>query len=120
MNYVVFELGKHQFKASPGEEILVNRLSYKKDSHFEIDKILLWNNQGQVLIGQPYISGVYLKCQLVDCLRGEKIRVAKFRAKSRYRRTSGHRQSLSKIKVLKILKSTDKNRHGQDKSRQDN
>lgn len=115
MNYVVFELNNQQCKVSPNEEILVNRLPYEKDSYFEIDKILLWNDQGQVLIGQPYISGIYLKCQLLDHSRGEKIRVAKFRAKSRYRRVMGHRQSLSKIKVLKIVKSiTKKNKHGQD------
>lgn len=117
VNYVIFELDKQQFKARPNEEILVNRLAYKKDSLFEIDKILLWRNQGQVVIGQPYISGVYLKCQLLEHCRGEKIRVAKFRAKSRYRRRRGHRQSLSKIKILKIQKLIKKNKHGQDKSR---
>jgi large subunit ribosomal protein L21 len=53
-------------------------------------------------IGQPLVKGAKVEIKVEGDLRGEKIRVFKYKSKSRYRRTQGHRQDQSTLTVVKI------------------
>ena len=105
MEYVVFETGGKQYKAEKGTVLEVENLIDAKDGVVYFDHVLLHVDDSGAKIGTPYVPNLKIKAKLVESLRGEKIRVARFKGKSRYRKVRGHRQSLSKIEIQEFVKS---------------
>jgi len=52
--------------------------------------------------GEPFVKGAKVTCEVLDKGKGDKVTVFKFKKRKRYHRTRGHRQDITKIKVLKI------------------
>lgn len=105
MKYAVVKIGASQFKVQEGDEFEVEKLEGKQGDAISLDKVLLYVNKDRIKIGQPLVKGVKIKAKIEKQLKGKKIRVATFRAKSRYRKVKGHRKLLTKIKVEKIISS---------------
>lgn len=105
MEYVIVKTGGKQHKVSKDSVIEVERLSYKPGEKFDFEDVLLYVSDGNVKLGKPKIKGVTVKAAVLEHIKGEKLRISKFKAKSKYRRVTGHRQYLSKIKILDILTS---------------
>lgn len=104
MKYAICQISGRQYKVSEGEEIDIEKIEGKKDDKLKTNEVLLLIDGDDVLIGQPHIKDASVSYQIVGQFKGEKIRVAKFKAKSRYRKVRGHRQKLTKIKILKVSK----------------
>lgn len=102
MKYAVVQIAAKQYRVSQGDELLVEKLSFKKGDRIDFDQVLLTVDDQKVQIGQPLVVKASVKAEILDQVKAEKIRVAKFRAKSRYRKIKGHRQQLTKIKITKI------------------
>jgi len=100
-NFAVVEIAGHQYQVTPDQELEVNRLEGKKGSKINFKRVLLIVN-GKTKIGCPYIKGASVEAEIVDHIKGEKVRVATFKAKSRYRRVKGFRSYLTHLKILKI------------------
>lgn len=100
MKYAIIRTGGKQYQVKGGEELLVEKIEAAKTVVF--DEVLLLVEDKEVKIGQPRVEGAKVKAKIIEQIKGEKIRVAKFRAKSRYRRVKGHRQRLTKVKIEKI------------------
>jgi large subunit ribosomal protein L21 len=100
--YAIIQLQGKQFMVQEGDEFLVDQLDQEAGSKFEVSDVLLLVNEAERKIGQPLVDGAKVACELVSKQRGEKIRVAKYKSKSRYRKVHGHRQYQSTVKVLKI------------------
>ncbi len=81
---------------------MVDRLGEEKGKEIEIPEVLLVVDDGQIEIGQPLVKKTKIKAKVLEHLKGEKIRVARFRAKSRYRKVKGFRPSLTKIQISKF------------------
>lgn len=108
MKYAVIQSGGKQYKVSEGDIIEVERLESKPSEEILFDKVLLYvSNEPRVFeVGRPHLKEITVKGKVLEEKRGKKIRVSKFKAKVRYRKTIGHRQSLSKVSIEKIdLKS---------------
>lgn len=109
MNYAIIKSGGKQYRVSKGDVIEVERLKdLKEGDKVEFSEVLLISNGSEGLkIGKPYV-GSSVAGVVKEVLRGDKIYVRKFKAKSNYRRTTGHRQSLTKVEITgftdKILK----------------
>lgn len=99
MKYVVIQTGGKQYRVSEGDVITVERLDSKKDEKISFSEVLLQNSDGEIKIGAPFLSDVTVTGIVTDHVLGDKIRVAKYKAKSRYRRVMGHRQKLSMVKI---------------------
>ena len=106
MKYAICKIRGKQYKILEGEEVDIEKIKRKEGDKLRIDEVLLLVDNDKILIGQPFVRGASVSYKIVSQIKGEKIRVAKFKAKSRYRRVKGHRQKLTRIKVLKISKST--------------
>jgi len=104
MKYAVVKTGGKQYRVSEGEELEVEKLEGKKGDKLDLAEVLLMVDGEKVEIGTPCVGGVSVLAEIVEQKKGEKIRVAKFKAKSRYRRVQGHRQLLTRVKILKIKK----------------
>jgi len=102
MKYAVIKLSGHQYRIEEDEEILVDRLDQTEGKEFEISEVLLVVDGDKIEIGQPLVKKTKIKAKTLEHLKGKKIRVARFRAKSRYRRVLGFRPSLTKIQIGKF------------------
>lgn len=100
--YAVVKIAGFQYKVSEGDELEVNKLDSEKGKNITFEEVLLMAGDGQAKIGQPLVKGAKVKAKVLEQLKGKKIRVATYKAKSRYRRVKGFRPLLTKIKIEKI------------------
>ncbi len=99
--WAIIKTGGKQFKVSEGETIAVEKISLKGDS-VSFDEILLIKDDKTLHMGKPYVKGAKVKAKFLGDHKEKKIRVVKFKSKSRYLRTTGHRQTKSKLLIEKI------------------
>lgn len=102
MKYAIIETGGKQYKVENGTIIEIEKLQGSKNGIVSFDKVLLYVDDSDVKIGKPYLTEYIVRAKHLSDFKGDKIRVAKFRAKSRYRRVRGHRQSLSRVQIQDI------------------
>ena len=102
MNYAVIKTGGKQYKVSVGDIIEIDKISVKDDGKVIFEDVLLLATDSGVKIGQPTIAGEKVEGKLLEHLKGDKIRVSKFKSKVRYRRVTGFRASLTKVQIEKI------------------
>jgi large subunit ribosomal protein L21 len=103
MEYVIVKTGGKQYKVSKDTALEVERLDFKPGEKFSLEEVLLHVADGKVKLGKPRVAGVTVKATVLEHFKGDKLRIAKFKAKAKYRRVTGHRQYLSKIKIVDIL-----------------
>ncbi len=102
MDYAIIDFKGHQYQVKPNQELIVDRLDVDADKEITIDQVLLIKDGKNVSIGQPTVANAKVTAQVIEHFKGDKIRVSKFRAKTRYRRVKGFRPYLTKIKVKDI------------------
>ena len=104
--YAIIRCGGKQYKAELGSTIEVDRLSQEEGSSFETDQVLLFQDDSQVLVGEPTVSGAVVKGTIVKQFKGKKIIVFKRKRRKGYRKKQGHRSLYTQIKIDAIeLKS---------------
>lgn len=100
--YAVVKMGSSQFKVAVGDELAVEKIEAEKGKTVEFNEVLLLVAEKKVKIGRPFLKGAKVKTKVLDQVKGKKIRVATYKAKSRYRRVKGHRKLLTKIRIEEI------------------
>lgn len=100
--YAVIKTGGKQYIVKEGQEIIVDQLNLEKKTKTDLEVLAIFDDEGkQIDLGAPKLD-TKVQAEVVDNLLGDKVRVAHFKAKVRYRKVRGFRQKLSKIKILKI------------------
>ncbi len=102
MEYAVVRTGGKQYTVKPGDTLLIEKIPGNADDIYRFEEVLLHVVDGKVMIGNPLVSGLAIQGTILGQTKGEKIRVAKFKAKARYRKVTGHRQKLTKVRVETI------------------
>ena len=105
MKYAVIKTSGRQYKICQDEEIVVDQIEGKKGDKVIFNEVLLIVDEKEVIIGTPKISKAKVTAEILKQEKGEKIRIAKFKAKSRYRRVMGFRARLTRLKIKKISSS---------------
>src|SRR4030066_814265 len=98
MKYAIIRFGGKQFKVKEGDVFEIERQEKPVTA-----EVLLFSEDETLLVGTPVLTNVSVKLDVLEETRGKKVRVARFRSKSRHRRVQGHKQPLSVIKVMEIL-----------------
>ncbi len=100
--YSVIEFAGQQLKVQKGDIVTVNRVNHKEGSKFDVESVLLkFDADGKdVTIGAPLVEGAKVTFKVLEHKLGDKVRVYKMKAKKRYRRNKGHRQSLTVLEVV--------------------
>lgn len=98
-----FELSGFQFAVEEGEVLKVPRQKAEVGDSFDIDEILLVKDKETTLIGTPKVEGAKIEAELIGNGRSDKVTVFKFKRRTKYRRTTGHVQDYSEIKIKKIV-----------------
>jgi len=102
MEYAVIRTGGKQYRVKPGDILEVDRLSLEKDKTAVFSDVLLWVSDAQTQIGTPTLANVSVHAKVLGDIKGEKIDVAKFKSKVRYRRVTGFRASLTRVQIETI------------------
>ncbi len=102
MKYAVVKIQGKQHLVKVGQSLIVDRLPGKDKDKVEFKEVLLTIDDDKVKVGQPLVKAASVTAEVVSHLKGVKIRVAKFKAKARYRRVRGHRQLQTELKIVKI------------------
>ena len=100
--YIVVDIAGGQYRVAEGDQVNTNLLDVKEGDSFDVDKVLLSVNGDDVEIGYPYLDKVKVKAKVIDHHLGDKVRIAKFKAKTGYRRVNGFRAKLSLVQIEKI------------------
>jgi large subunit ribosomal protein L21 len=101
--YAVIETGGKQYRVSPGDSVEVEKLAGGAGSEIEVGRVVaVYNDANQLLTGKE-VESARVKGTIQGDGRGDKIIVFKFKRKKQYKRTIGHRQDFTKVKISEIL-----------------
>lgn len=95
--YAIVSHGGHQYKVSPGEHLLVDRLENEIGSTLELTALFVAEKEGQGKAG-----GAVVTAKVISHHRGRKLRVFKYKPKKRNRRTIGHRSHLTELEIQTV------------------
>ena len=101
--YAIIEVGGRQWKVQPGTRLDINRITTKVGEFLKVDRVLLAHDGTTAQIGRPYIAGAQVVCEVVEHRKGPKLISYHFRRRENWRKTSGHRQPLSRLIVKDIV-----------------
>lgn len=102
MNFAVIKAAGKQYKVTPGLVLEIDKIEGEKGAALSFDEVLLTGDDKAVVVGTPTVKGATVSATIVDQVLGEKVRVAKFKAKARFRRVTGFRSKLTKIEITGI------------------
>lgn len=101
MNWAVIKTGGKQYKVAEGETINIEKIKDLDKESVSFDEVLALGGEN-VKVGTPFVEKAKVTGKILESFRGPKIRVVKFKSKSKYLRTTGHRQSQMKVLIEKI------------------
>jgi large subunit ribosomal protein L21 len=100
--YAIVSINGVQTKVTPEAVLDVPRLAGEPGSRLTFDQVLVFADGDRIAVGQPTVKGATVTAEVVEHLRGKKVRVFKFKRRREYRRRRGHRDELTRIKVSAI------------------
>ena len=105
--YAVVQVGGRQYRARPGERMVVDRMAVAEGQAVELGDVrMLVAEPGDSLetaVGRPRVEGARVTATAVSHLRGPKVVVFKYKPKKRYRRTMGFRAELTELRIEEVL-----------------
>ncbi len=95
-NFAIFQTGGKQYRVQAGDVIKVEKLN--ADGTVEFDQVLMLGDR----VGAPFVDGARVVAQVVEQKRAPKVLVFKKKRRQNYRRTRGHRQHITVLKITEI------------------
>jgi len=102
MKYAIVEISGRQFWVETGKYYNFNRIPTKLGQNIILNRVLLLNDEGEILVGKPYLDMVKIKGKVLEHLRGRKKLIYKMRPKKKTRKKQGHRQELTRVLIEEI------------------
>ena len=101
--YAVIRTGGKQYRVTPGQRLVVERLDGERGDQVAFNEVLLVRGEdGAVSVGAPTLEDASVTAEIADQKRARKIPVFKYKAKTRYRRLRGHRQHETHLRIAEI------------------
>ena len=99
--FAVIETGGKQYRVSEGDTVKIERLpgEPKAGDKITFDKVLLIDDGKSTELGAPYIEKAVVTGSFIEEGKAKKVNVVKYKAKSRYNKTRGHRQIFNTVKI---------------------
>lgn len=95
-NFAIFQTGGKQYRVQAGDTIKVEKIN--AENEIEFDKVLMVGDK----VGNPYVDGARVIATVVEQKRDDKVLVFKKKRRQNYRRTRGHRQYITVLKIKEI------------------
>jgi large subunit ribosomal protein L21 len=100
--YAIVDINGVQQKVTPDEVLNVPLMSGDPGTKVTFDRVLLVGNGDKISLGQPTVKGASVAVEILEHLRGPKLKIFKFKRRREYRRRKGHRDELTRIRVTAI------------------
>jgi large subunit ribosomal protein L21 len=101
--YAIVKTGGKQYRVERGQRLLVERLAAAEGSDVQLEPLMYRSEEA--VFDKAGLKDVKVTAKVVAHVRGEKLRVFKFKPKRGYKRRNGHRQDLTQIEVTEITAS---------------
>ena len=99
--YAIIRTGGKQYRVQPGEVVRLERLEGALGTTVTLDEVLLLGGD-TVRVGTPRVEGASVVATVVAQDRDRKIRVFKYKKRKHYRRTKGHRQAFTAVRIERV------------------
>lgn len=103
--YAIVDIAGQQMKVQKNGKLFVNRLKGEEGSEVEFNKVLLIENDGKIIVGNPVIEGAVVSARIIEHLKGDKVLIFKKKRRKGYKVLKGHRQYLTQIEIQDILEA---------------
>ena len=100
--YAVIRSGGKQYRVSPGQTIRLEKVAGEAGTRVQLGEVLLIENDGKFQSGSPLLSNARVEATVLEHDRADKVIVFKKKRKKQYRRTRGHRQSYTAVRIESI------------------
>jgi large subunit ribosomal protein L21 len=100
--YAVIQTGGKQYKVTPGDVLKVEKLEAKKGDTVELKEVYMVSDGDKVSVGKPTLASAMVTAEVMGEEKGEKLLIFKHRRRKGFRKTNGHRQHYTTIKVKDI------------------
>ncbi len=100
--YAVIKTGGKQYRVKAGDLLVVEKLDGEAGSKVAFDHVLMLGEGADVVVGAPTVAGAVVSGTLVETRKGDKIKVFKKIRRQGYRRTQGHRQFETVVRVTGV------------------
>lgn len=110
--YAIIETGGRQYRVSQGDIVEIDKVAGGAGEKLEFTKVLAIHNGGSLRVGAPALEGARVVGEVVGQARTSKVIVFKMKRRKNYKRTRGHRQSCTRLKITEILTGTEGSHHG--------
>jgi large subunit ribosomal protein L21 len=100
--YAVIQTGGKQYKVAPGDVVKVEKLEAKKGDTVEIKDVYMIADGDKVSVGKPTLANAKVTAEVMGEAKGEKLLIFKHRRRKGFRKTNGHRQHYTTLKVKDI------------------
>ncbi|QJC32683.1 50S ribosomal protein L21 [Enterobacteriaceae endosymbiont of Donacia dentata] len=100
--YAIFDSCGKQYKVIQGQSIKLEKIKGKIGDNIEFKNVLMIYDKNKINIGTPIIIGAKIIAELISHGKENKIKIIKFRRRKHYKKTQGHRQLFTNIKIIKI------------------
>ena len=101
--YAVIRSGGKQYRVAPGETVRLESVAGEIGAKVELGNVLLVENDGNVQVGNPLLANAKIEATVLEHDRAKKILVFKKKLKKQYRRTQGHRQNYTAVRIDNII-----------------
>ncbi len=102
--YAIIQSGGRQVRVEPGAVVTLDRLDAEPGQEVTLDRVLLVEKDGgQVTAGSPFVAHARVVATVTGEARGPKIRVFKKKRRKGYRKTMGHRGTMTRVTVKEII-----------------
>jgi len=101
--FAIIKTGGKQYKVAADDVLQIEKLDAQAGDTITFDQVLMLSQDDNVTIGAPLVEGATVIAELIEQFRNKKIIVFKKKRRKKYRRTQGHRQNLSLVKITDIL-----------------
>ena len=100
--YAVVTTGGKQYRVEAGNELMIERLAADAGTSVTFDRVLLVGDGETVTVGTPIVDGATVSATVLGEQLGPKLVIFKFKQKVKYRRKTGHRQHLTRVRIDEI------------------
>jgi large subunit ribosomal protein L21 len=97
--YAIIKTGGKQYRVQKGDVVRIERLEEAVGATVTLDDVLFVGGEGEPQVGNPRLAGASVVATVVEQDRDAKIRVFKYKKRKHYRRTRGHRQSFTAVRI---------------------
>lgn len=103
--FAIVQVGSSQFKVTKGDVIHVDLQDSEEGKSINLDQVVMYQNDGDVRVGQPYLKDVKVKASVVKHTQGAKTAAFKYRKRKHSSKFIGHRQQLTELSIVEIQAS---------------